>query len=657
MVVISDNGPNESGASFEYDAFISHATADKEEADRVVAYMEADNIRCWIAPRDMRPGVEFGAEIIHGIKKSKTLIVLLSAVSVTSRYVRAEVERAVTLGHTVYPVRLEDVELGEALEFFLSIRQRIDIFDDPAGLNLKILANAISSNAAPEHVAVKAPRPPWMKWAIPTAIGAGMLFILSLVYDFISSQMLMRQIDEQMEQAQIDANAQLETLNQRSKPELEKLRFIVNVWGNGIFDVVIDGSDANVHIYDVRSYFVVDGEEASRGSGSFKTDGSFRKVEFVVEERDGENIARRDVSKDIREALGNAVIKTLLDDDSAAEAWECTIGGCQVKTGNTLSLCSPLIEDVLVRNSERSRWQPLHRNCEELRTGMPLCYNYDDFPFSLEPGQPFEVQIKISSGQVATRQFSLDPDWLRFRLHDGAGHPSFDHWVKLTPVEAKTSGGPTPIALLGYEPDGVTVGGFHLLSGLQGCDKGGHGNVADDGWLVDQDGKGLVRQGGNLTFGAVNRQPNADEIASLISGEREIAIAADMIDGERMGPYWYTVDPVDAVQLASLRDDAAVKCEQKSYGMRNGSWQCNPASNIGWIGARSVEFGASGDNFSEVFDVDYTAEDFLSEKCDYNQTDCEPFRFLIPDNWDNVYYRITDRNGKTSSIERVIVQR
>ena len=39
-----------------HDAFISYSSKDKTIADAVCARLEARGIRCWIAPRDVRPG-------------------------------------------------------------------------------------------------------------------------------------------------------------------------------------------------------------------------------------------------------------------------------------------------------------------------------------------------------------------------------------------------------------------------------------------------------------------------------------------------------------------------------------------------------------------------------------------------------------------------
>jgi hypothetical protein len=42
------------------DVFISYSSKDKPTADAVCATLEANGIRCWIAPRDVVPGSDWG---------------------------------------------------------------------------------------------------------------------------------------------------------------------------------------------------------------------------------------------------------------------------------------------------------------------------------------------------------------------------------------------------------------------------------------------------------------------------------------------------------------------------------------------------------------------------------------------------------------------
>jgi hypothetical protein len=50
------------------DVFVSYSSRDKPVADAVCASLEGRGIRCWIAPRDILPGADWGEEIIRGTR-------------------------------------------------------------------------------------------------------------------------------------------------------------------------------------------------------------------------------------------------------------------------------------------------------------------------------------------------------------------------------------------------------------------------------------------------------------------------------------------------------------------------------------------------------------------------------------------------------------
>ncbi|HVH28297.1 MAG TPA: toll/interleukin-1 receptor domain-containing protein [Vicinamibacterales bacterium] len=110
----------------EYSAFISYATPDKVKAEEICGYLEARGLRCWIAPRDVRAGREYGNEIIDAIERAPVLVLVLSAAANESKFVSREVERAVTKGDPVIPVRIENVMPSTALELFVSATHWID---------------------------------------------------------------------------------------------------------------------------------------------------------------------------------------------------------------------------------------------------------------------------------------------------------------------------------------------------------------------------------------------------------------------------------------------------------------------------------------------------------------------------------------------------
>jgi hypothetical protein len=103
-----------------FSAFISYASDDGEKAHEICRGLEARGLTCWIAPRDLRAGREYGDEIVTGIEKSACLIVLLSKAANASAFVCREVERAVANHKPIFPVRLEAVMPDGGLELFIS---------------------------------------------------------------------------------------------------------------------------------------------------------------------------------------------------------------------------------------------------------------------------------------------------------------------------------------------------------------------------------------------------------------------------------------------------------------------------------------------------------------------------------------------------------
>src|SRR5580765_2948442 len=66
-------------SSMAHDVFVSYSTHDKPTADAVVARLEAARLRCWIAPRDILPGMEWGEAIIDGIHRSRIMVLVFSS--------------------------------------------------------------------------------------------------------------------------------------------------------------------------------------------------------------------------------------------------------------------------------------------------------------------------------------------------------------------------------------------------------------------------------------------------------------------------------------------------------------------------------------------------------------------------------------------------
>jgi len=128
-----------------HDVFISYSNHDKPQADAVCATLEAKGIRCWIAPRDVIPGQEWGAAIVDAIRSSRIMILVFSSHANASPQIRREVERAVHDETVLIPFRIEDVALEKSLEFFLGAPHWLDALTPPLEAHLEKLAVAVRS--------------------------------------------------------------------------------------------------------------------------------------------------------------------------------------------------------------------------------------------------------------------------------------------------------------------------------------------------------------------------------------------------------------------------------------------------------------------------------------------------------------------------------
>jgi len=96
-----------------HSVFISYSSKDEEFANRLHADLQAQGIRCWFAPEDMKIGDKIRTRIDEMIHVHDKLLLVLSKDSVESSWVEKEVETAMEnetmRKETVFfPIRLDD---------------------------------------------------------------------------------------------------------------------------------------------------------------------------------------------------------------------------------------------------------------------------------------------------------------------------------------------------------------------------------------------------------------------------------------------------------------------------------------------------------------------------------------------------------------------
>ena len=127
-----------------HDVFISYSSNDKPTADAACAVLEQKGIRCWIAPRDIVPGADWGESIIDAINDARALVLVFSSHANASPQIKREVERAVNKGIPIIPLRIEDVAPTKSLEYFISTPHWLDAYNPPLERHLTYLADVIA---------------------------------------------------------------------------------------------------------------------------------------------------------------------------------------------------------------------------------------------------------------------------------------------------------------------------------------------------------------------------------------------------------------------------------------------------------------------------------------------------------------------------------
>ena len=96
-----------------YSCFISYSTKDQSFADRLHADLQNKGVRCWFAPHDIQGGKKIHEQIDEAIRVYDRLLLILSAHSMNSEWVKTEIAKArkrerLENRRMLFPIRLVD---------------------------------------------------------------------------------------------------------------------------------------------------------------------------------------------------------------------------------------------------------------------------------------------------------------------------------------------------------------------------------------------------------------------------------------------------------------------------------------------------------------------------------------------------------------------
>src|SRR5271168_3136878 len=142
------------------DVFISHSSTDSKVAMAMCEYLESQGISCWIAPRSILPGEEWGDSILRGINNCRIMVLIFSKAANDSGPVRSEVDRAANGRKDIIPFRIENVAPTGAMEFHIGRRHWLEAYTPPLQKHLELLARTCEEKLKPAGMEAAPPGAP-----------------------------------------------------------------------------------------------------------------------------------------------------------------------------------------------------------------------------------------------------------------------------------------------------------------------------------------------------------------------------------------------------------------------------------------------------------------------------------------------------------------
>lgn len=121
-----------SSRTMNHDVFISYSSKNKTTALAICHVLEEHRIRCWMAPRDIPPGANYGDVIDEAIVSCSLFILVFSGPATLSQWVNGELNLAFTERKIIIPYRIDETPLKGAMRLILNQTHRIEAYPDAA---------------------------------------------------------------------------------------------------------------------------------------------------------------------------------------------------------------------------------------------------------------------------------------------------------------------------------------------------------------------------------------------------------------------------------------------------------------------------------------------------------------------------------------------
>jgi len=110
--------------------FISYSSKHKQVAVDVCQFLETNNFKCWMAPRDIPAGSDYGDLIEQAIVRAEAVVLIYNEAALQSKWVKGEINTAFDEDKVIFPFKTQDVPLHGSLRVMLNQFHWIDAVGD-----------------------------------------------------------------------------------------------------------------------------------------------------------------------------------------------------------------------------------------------------------------------------------------------------------------------------------------------------------------------------------------------------------------------------------------------------------------------------------------------------------------------------------------------
>ena len=110
--------------------FISYSSKDATLAHQLCTFIEKNDIKCWIASRDVLAGENYAEQIVNAIDACSVFFIIVTESSSKSKHVGNEISLAFDTGKKIIPFRSEKYEPAGSFKYYFQHIQWIDAYVD-----------------------------------------------------------------------------------------------------------------------------------------------------------------------------------------------------------------------------------------------------------------------------------------------------------------------------------------------------------------------------------------------------------------------------------------------------------------------------------------------------------------------------------------------